>query len=295
MRHPNVPESLEGWWILHRMFALDRLSWDELPEEERNAIIKEATTALSALKESSETDLGLAQMLGHKADFMLTHYSKTYEGLAHAQIVFDKLRLSDYVSPSTSYVSILELGMYEATAKIHATLAEQGLKPTTPEWVTAFDAMVAEQEKAPHFGGRLWARIPQRRFVCFYPMDKKRGEEVNWYALPYEERGKLMAEHGKIGRTYHGQVTQVISGSIGYDKNEWGVDLYADDPLVFKKLIYEMRFDEASSKYGEFGDFYSGVQFSLDQLGVYLNGTAVPALNVRETAAAGRPTGGRPG
>jgi peroxiredoxin len=93
-----------------------------------------------------------------------------------------------------------------------------------------------------------------------------------------------MLEHGKIGRTYHGQVTQVISGSIGFDTYEWGVDLYADDPLVFKKLVYTMRFDEASAKYGVFGDFFSGLQFSLDQLETFLNGTAVPALNQLQTA-----------
>ncbi len=293
MRHPNVPESLEGWWILHRMFAVDRLFWDELEQEEREEIVREATAALSTLQKSENTDVGLAQMLGHKADLMLTHYSKDYDGLAHAQTVVDKLRLSNFLTPISSYVSVLELGLYEATGKIHAALAEQGLKANSPEWIAAFDAKVAEQEKIPHFGGRLWARIPQRRYVCFYPMDKKRGEHVNWYTLPYEERGKLMIEHGKIGRTYAGLVTQVISGSIGFDKNEWGVDLYADDPMVFKKLIYEMRFDEASSKYGDFGDFYSGIQFSLDQLATYLDGTAVPALNVLEPAGGGRP-GGRP-
>ena len=89
-----------------------------------------------------------------------------------------------------------------------------------------------------------------------------------------------MLDHGRIGRHYHGLVTQVISGSIGFDSYEWGVDLYADDPVVFKKLIYEMRFDEASAKYGVFGDFFSGVQFSIDQLGTFLNGNAVPKLNV---------------
>ncbi|MBK9770650.1 MAG: chlorite dismutase family protein [Candidatus Obscuribacter sp.] len=163
-------------------------------------------------------------------------------------------------------------------------MSQSEFKTGSAEWNAAFDALVQEQGKSPHFGGRLWARIPQRRFVCFYPMDKKRGEEVNWYMLPYEDRARLMLDHGKIGRTYHGQVTQVISGSIGFDQYEWGVDLYADDPLVFKKLIYEMRFDEASAKYGHFGDFFSGVQFSLDQLEVYLNGTGVPALNQLQPA-----------
>lgn len=284
MRHPDVPESLDSWWILHRMFAVDRLAWDELPQEQRTEIVREASAAFSKLKGSDETDVGFAQMVGHKADFMLTHYSKNYEGLAHAQMIVDKLKISEYLTPGTSYVSILELGLYDATAKIHAALAEKGLKPHTQEWNDAFDAMLKEQETVPHHAGRLWARIPQRRYVCFYPMDKKRGEDVNWYMLPYAERARLMLDHGKIGRTFHGQVAQVISGSIGYDDFEWGVDLYADDPLVFKKLIYEMRFDEASAKYGDFGDFYSGVQFSLDQLQTFFDGTAVPKLNALQPA-----------
>lgn len=284
MRDPNVPESLEGWWILHRMFAFDRLGWDELPEQERREIVEQARQALKPLKESKDSDVGLAQMVGHKSDLMLTHYSRNYDGLAYAQTVFDKTRLAEYLTPGASYVSILELGMYDATGKIHAKLAEEGLKPFTDEWNEAFDEQIRKEAENPRNAGRLWAKIPQRRYVCFYGMDKKRGEEVNWYMLPYEERSRLMVEHGKIGRTYHGIVTQVISGSIGFDDFEWGVDLYADDPLVFKKLIYEMRFDEASAKYGLFGSFYSGVQFSLDQLQTYLDGTGIPALNALQPA-----------
>ncbi len=278
MRHPDVPESLDSWWILHRMFEFDRISFDKLEKNEQEEIAREAREALQSLKKD-DTDVGLAQLLGHKGDLMLTHYSKVYDGLAHAQTIFDKLRLKKYLKPTSSYVSILELGLYDATGKIHASLKEKGLTPHSQEWNEAFDAMLDEQAKNPRHAGRLWAKIPQRRYVCFYPMDKKRGEDVNWYTLPFEERSKLMLDHGKIGRAYHGLVTQVISGSIGFDKYEWGVDLYADDPAVFKKLIYTMRFDEASSKYGIFGDFYSGVQFSLDQLSTYLEGKEVPALN----------------
>ena len=284
MRNPDVPESLESWWILHRMFDFDRLAWDRLDKNEQQEIAREAHQALDSLKKDENADLSLAQLVGHKGDLMLTHYSKDYDGLAHAQTTFNKTRLMQYLKPAGSYVSILELGLYDATGKIHSTLQERGLKPYTPEWTEAFDELLKEQEKNPRHAGRLWAPVPQRRYVCFYPMDKKRGEEVNWYTLPFEERGKLMLDHGKIGRKYHGLVTQVISGSIGFDKYEWGVDLYADDPLVFKKLIYEMRFDEASSKYGIFGDFYSGVQFSLDQLDAFLAGESVPALNQLQPA-----------
>jgi chlorite dismutase len=283
MRDPNVPESLEGWWILHRMFAFDRLHWDDLPDIERKEIAEKAIQALRPFKEGKDSDVGLAQIVSHKADLMLTHYSRDYDGLAQAQMTFDKTALAEFLTPALSYTSILELGMYEATGKIHATLKEQGLKQGTDEWVAAFDDMVKKEEQNPRHASRLWARVPQRRYVCFYPMDKLRGEEANWYMLPFEERAKLMLDHGRIGRTYHSLVTQVISGSIGFDTHEWGVDLYADDPLVFKKLVYEMRFDEASAKYGVFGDFYSGVQFSLDQLPTFLDGTAVPALNVLQT------------
>lgn len=284
MRDQNVPESLEGWWILHRMFAFDRLGWDALGESDRRRIVEDATNALSPLKEGKDTDVGLAQVLGHKADLMLTHYSKNYEGLAHAQTLFDKTKLAEFLTPASSYVSVLELGLYDATGKIHAAMAERGLKPFSDEWNEAFDDLLKKEEQNPRNAGRLWARIPQRRYVCFYPMNKKRDDQVNWYMLPFEQRAQLMLEHGKIGRTYHGIVTQVISGSIGFDTHEWGVDLYADDPIVFKKLIYEMRFDEASAKYGEFGDFFSGLQFSLDQLQTYLDGKAVPTLNVLQPA-----------
>jgi chlorite dismutase len=108
-------------------------------------------------------------------------------------------------------------------------------------------------------------------------MNKKRSDGNNWYSESFARRASMMREHGMIGRTYAGRVTQVISGSIGYDDWEWGVDLFAQDPLVFKKLIYEMRFDEASARFAEFGPFYTGLQFAPAQLGAYLGGT-VPAL-----------------
>jgi chlorite dismutase len=169
----------------------------------------------------------------------------------------------------------VELGMYEMTALLHSRLAEKGLAQGSPEFESAFDAEMVEQEKRVH--GRLFLEVPRRRFVCFYPMNKRRGEIKNWYAVPVEERGRMMRDHGTIGRHYAGQVTQVISGSIGFDDWEWGVDLFADDPLVFKKLIYEMRFDEASAWYAEFGPFYTGLQFSAEELPRFLDGQ-VPEL-----------------
>lgn len=286
MRHPDVNETIEGWWILHRMFALDRRRWAAVPQHERARIAREAVDALLPFAGGQESDAGVAQMLGHKADVMFTHYARSFDGLAGAQTALDRCELSEYLEPRDSYVSILELGLYDATAKIHATLKARALKPFSPEWNAAFDEQLQEQANHPRNAGRLWARIPQRRYVCFYPMDKKREGADNWYMLPFEQRAGLMLDHGKIGRSFHGLVTQVISGSIGYDDYEWGVDLYADDPIVFKKLIYEMRFDEASARYADFGPFFTGIQFSIEDLAAFLDGKAVPELRARETVNA---------
>jgi chlorite dismutase len=285
VRHPGVNETIEGWWILHRMFAFDRRRWAAVPQAQRERITSEVADPLVEMHASADSDVSLAQLLGHKADLMFTHYARTFDGLAAAQTQLDKCELFEYLEPRESYVSILELGLYDATAKIHATLQERSLKPYSPEWNATFDELLQEQAAHPRNAGRLWARIPQRRYVCFYPMDKKREGGDNWYSLPFEERAKLMLEHGKIGRSFHGLVTQVISGSIGFDDYEWGVDLYSDDPLVFKKLIYEMRFDEASARYASFGPFLSGVQFSIEELPVYLSGSAVPQLRAPEPAS----------
>jgi len=281
VRNPNVPESLEGWNILHRMFRFARRRYDALDATARTRIPAEAIEFLQPLHDDPESDVALAQLLGHKADLMVTHYARSFDALGDAQIGFDKLALCDYLEPCGSYVSILELGLYEATRKIHAELTARSLKPFSAEWTEAFDEQLRQAAQEPRNAARLWAKIPERRYVCFYPMDKKRGEQVNWYSLPYEQRAALMLEHGKIGRTYHGIVTQVISGSVGFDDWEWGVDLYADDPLVFKKLIYEMRFDEASARFGAFGPFSTGMQFSIDALTAFLEGNERAGLLAR--------------
>ncbi len=284
MRHANVPESLDGWAILHRMFRFDRRRFDALELKQKRAIENEATELLVALARDPHADVGLAQLLGHKGDLMLTHYARSFDVLGEVQARVDKLALRDYLEPQESYVSILELGLYADTAKIHAELRDRGLKPHSDAWNEAFDAMLRDAREDPRNAGRLWARIPRRRYACFYPMNKKRDGADNWYNTPYDERAKMMVEHGKIGRSFHGHVTQVISGSIGFDDWEWGVDLYADDPLIFKKLVYTMRFDEASSRFGEFGRFWTGMQFSVAQLGVFLAGEASPALLATDPA-----------
>jgi peroxiredoxin len=278
MRNPNVPESLNGWHILHRMFRFDRNRWELLSGMQRDDLARQSTQLLSQMHSAYDGDVALAHLIGHKADLMITHYARSFEQLALLETKVDRLGMAVFLRPVGSYLSVLELGMYDATAKFHSELAERGLEPQSEEWIAAFDEMVLEQAREPRNGVRLWAKIPVRRHVCFYPMNKRRGELYNWYAAPYEERARMMHEHGKVGRSYRGLVTQVISGSSGFDEYEWGVDLYADDPLVFKNLINEMRFDEASARYGEFGSFHNGLQFSVLEFPQFLKGDGLPRL-----------------
>lgn len=274
--NPFVPETLEGWSVLHLMCRLD---WSRLKEcslHDRSTMAEEAISALQVPVENAQGGAtAFVQMLGHKADLMIILFRRTFDDLGRAELALTQTRLRAYLQPTTSYVSIVELGMYEMTAKVHRLVAEKGLKLGSDEYDTVFEALMAEQRQ--RVLARLFPAMPSARHVCFYPMNKRRGETLNWYAEPFERRAEMMQEHGKIGRTYAGKVTQIISGSIGYDDWEWGVDLFADDALTFKKLIYEMRFDEASAKFAEFGPFYVGLQFAASQLGALLDGT-LPSL-----------------
>ena len=201
-------------------------------------------------------------------------FRRDFEQLAQAQLALSRTELHTLLEPMTSYVSVVELGMYEMTGKLHQQIGAK-YKPGSDEFESAFDAEMETQRQ--RVTNRLFIEMPKARYVCFYPMNKKRDGRDNWYSESFEHRAAMMREHGMIGRTYAGKVTQVISGSIGYDDWEWGVDLFAQDPLTFKKLIYEMRFDEASARFAEFGPFYTGLQFAPAQLALYLGG-AVPPL-----------------
>jgi chlorite dismutase len=270
MHDPRVPETLEGWSLLHQMFRVRWPEWRARPEPERRTVAAEAAAVLAGMQRGEAGATAVVALLGHKGDLMLVHFRRDFEELHAAQLAVARLGLTSVLEPTSSYVSIVELGMYEMTAQIHGRLGEKGLKAGSTEFDAAFDAEMEEQRR--RVIGRLYQEIPARRHVCFYPMNKKRGEDRNWYMAAFEDRARMMREHGTIGRHYAGAVTQIISGSIGLDDWEWGVDLFADDPLTFKKLIYDMRFDEASAVYAEFGAFYVGLQFSPAELPRLLEG-----------------------
>lgn len=267
---PAVPLTLEGSFILHQMFRVRWPAWKAATSVEQKRAVEEIEALLEETEKGGEEQSAVFSMLGHKGDLMMLHFRRTLEGLNNAELGVANLNLSEFLEQTTSYLSVVELGLYEVSVRFYASLKEKGIQPGTPDWNQAVEGELGKQRKAA--APRLWPEIPPRRYVCFYPMNKLRGEEKNWYQAPITARQRMMREHGVIGRRYTGQVTQIISGSIGFDDWEWGVDLFADDPLVFKKLVYEMRFDEASAVYGQFGAFYVGLRFPAAKLAALLEG-----------------------
>ena len=270
--HPDavVPETLDGWAVLHSIFRVDWPAWKRQNESDRTKILAETVRYLEEVFTPEQGESALFSLLGHKGDLLLLHFRPDLDRLNEVELGFRQLGLSGFLTETTSYLSFLELGLYEMTVKLHGQLLAEGLEPDSEEWKKRWEDEMAQQRERVQ--GRLSMGIPAHRYLCFYPMNKRRGEQKNWYGEPIKKRQQMMRDHGMIGRKYAGRVQQVITGSIGFDDWEWGVYLFAPDPLVFKKLIYEMRFDEATVWYGEFGPFYAGLRMAPADLPAYFDG-----------------------
>lgn len=271
---PPVPLTLEGSSVLHQMFRFDWTAWRALDAAAQTGITAEAAELLERWEEGAgeghPNQSAVYSLLGHKGDLMLVHFRDSFEDLNRIELSLAQSRLNAYLQPTHSYLSVVELGLYESTAKTYKSLAEQGLEPFSPEWRASVDEVIARQVSA--MSSRLYPAVPPAKYACFYPMDRRRGEQENWYTVPMPERQRMMHEHGMIGRRYADEVRQIITASIGFDDWEWGVDLFADDPVVFKKLIYEMRFDQVSAVYALFGSFYVGVRVRAQDFAQWLSG-----------------------
>lgn len=229
--------TLDGWYVLHDLRTMDWASWKMISKEERQAATDEFMAFLDKLQQADDNKTGahaFYTVVGQKADFMLMTLRETMDELQELETEFNKLTIADFTIPAYSYVSVVELSNYLA--------GESNEDPY----------------QNPHVRARLYPELPRNQYICFYPMDKKREGNDNWYMLDMDKRKELMRSHGMIGRGYAGKVKQIISGSVGFDDFEWGVTLFSDDVLQFKKLIYEMRFDEVSARYGVFGSFFVG-------------------------------------
>ena len=257
-----APETLEGWYQLQQAFAVNRAALRALPSADREAVAREFAAAMAEVSggDGSEGWSTLVSLVGSKADLMVMHFRPTLDALGAAQRRLARARLSDFLVPVEYFLSVAEAGLYYATAQLAREAAERGGKVGDEKYRAELQRRVDAELASDHVQKRLYPPRPGEGmpYVCVYPMNKKREAGQNWYALPIDERSELMKWHGLTGRKYAGRVVQVISGSIGLDVWEWAVTLFAADPLEFKKIVSEMRFDEASAKYAEFGNFYVG-------------------------------------
>ncbi|MUV60689.1 heme-binding protein [Halobacterium sp. CBA1126] len=256
----DAPQTEEGWFALHDFRTVDWDAWRDAPERDRESALAEAESFLEdreALADADDGDSAVFSITGHKADLLFVHFRETLDELDRIERRFEGTAFAEYTEQSYSYVSVTEISGY-----------------TSPEYFEDPESVDAGLRN--YMEGKLTPEIPEDTYVSFYPMSKRRQPEQNWYDLPMEERAELMAGHGEVGKRYAGKISQVIASSVGLDDWEWGVTLFADDLTDVKDIVYEMRFDEASSKYGEFGEFYVGRRFPPEDLAAYMAGEEVP-------------------
>ena len=265
-----VPLSVEGYCVLHQMVRFRWAEWRKLDAVARKQIAREAAAFFSEGETRSHGQSATFSLLGDKGDLMFIHFRGSIEQLKEVELRIQQLRLGDYLEPAASFVSVVELGLYESSVKLFRSLAERGIEPHSEPWKVETEELLKRQREAMRT--RLFPEMPDARYVCFYPMDRRRGEDKNWYVLSIEERQRQMDEHGKNGRRFAGMVKQIITAGVGLEDWEWGVDLFSNDALAFKKIVYEMRFDEVSAVYGLFGKFYVGVRVKAEQLPELLEG-----------------------
>ena len=201
----------------------------------------------------------VARLIGSLDDLMVIHFRESLDEIGEAQRMLTEGQVSGDLMPTYNFLSVTEAGLYHITAELARAAQARGGKVGDEEYRSTLQQRIKSELEGDHVRRRLYPQRPSEMpYVCFYPMSKRRDSGQNWYTLSLDERSRLMQSHGLTGRRYAGRVQQVITGAIGFDRWEWGVTLFASDPIEFKKLVTDMRFDEVSAKYAEFGEFYVG-------------------------------------
>jgi hydrogen peroxide-dependent heme synthase len=253
-------ETVEGWYALHQMLSVDRRILRGMGPERLTSTVRAAVAMLDTLATPDEGGWSaVVPLVGSRADVMLVHLRPTLDALGTVRARLRCLALFDALKPVYTFLSVTEVGMYHVAARAARDAKERGGTVGDETFREQLATRIEKERSAEHVQRRLYPTPPaDMPYVSFYPMSKRRAPEQNWYTLPVEERSRMMVAHGTTGRRYAGRVMQIVTGAIGLDTWEWGVTLFARDPLDFKKIVTEMRFDEASANYAEFGEFYVG-------------------------------------
>ena len=259
-----------GLHVMHLFYKLDRVMWAELPDSDSARCRMRLEKLCAANASASHPRLTTYANVGGKAD--LAFFLLAAELGQVAQMHRD---LEACFPPGTlirdfSYLSVTELSEYMPTKDDHhRTLVEQEkLEPGSEAYEKRMAELLARMKQYEQY--RLYPEMPDWEVMGFYPMNKRRSGTDNWYSLDFPTRQRLMGGHARVGRKYAGRVSQLITGSTGVDDWEWGVTLMAHQVDALKEIVYEMRFDEVSARFGEFGPFFVNLRLSPAQIWAHL-------------------------
>jgi hydrogen peroxide-dependent heme synthase len=250
----------QGIHVMHLFYRIDRARWAQLGSE----AALQARTKLEALcaanSNPSHPRLTTYANVGGKADLVFMIYAAELGQVGQIHRDLEACFAPGVLQTVFSYLSITELTEYMPTEEDSRNMLinQEKLSPDSE----AFKTRMAESAKkrAEYEQYRLYPEMPDWEVMGFYPMNKRRSGNDNWYSLDFAARKRLMGGHARVGRKYAGRVSQLITGSTGIDDWEWGVTLMAHQVDSLKEIVYEMRFDEVSARYGEFGTFYVNIR-----------------------------------
>jgi chlorite dismutase len=246
-----------GWHVTHSFYTFDRPQLARLSPAARAEGARQFAAALDPAADGQPTRLQPWIVPGHKADFgvMAMDPDPLRVDAVHQRLLAGPL--GEALRPTYSFVSLTEVSEYVPTVEQYGQrLVAEGEVLDSPSYRAKVQGYAAREDHMRL--ARLEPELPPWPNACFYPMNKSRVPGANWFTLPFAERSRLMAEHGRTGMSFGGRVSQLITVSVGLDDWEWGVTLWARRPEFLKEIVYTMRFDEASAKYAEFGPFYTG-------------------------------------
>ena len=244
-----------GIHVMHLFYSVHRRRWVELATGESAQALQRVEALFARNNQTSHPKLRSFAAVSGKADIAFILYAAELGTLAQMHRDLENCFPAGTLLREYSYLSVTELTEYMPTDEDNrAMLAGEKLEPGTE----AYEKRAAElaKRKAEYEHYRLYPELPDWEVMGFYPMSKRRSGNDNWYSLDFAARKKLMGGHARVGRKYAGRISQLITGSTGLDDWEWGVTLMAHQADALKEIVYEMRFDEVSARYGEFGTFY---------------------------------------
>ena len=254
--HPLHPAA-GGWHCSHLYYSFDRGVLASMSADERAAGCEEFVAAIDPEGHDAPTRLQTTIVSGHKADFglMMMDADPLKIDAVHQRLMASGL--GPAVRPGYSFVSVTEISEYVPSVEEYGQrLLDEGETEGSPSWsakVKAYEGRLGAMNRQ-----RLTPEFPPYQATCFYPMNKKRKVGENWFTLPKSDRNRMMSEHARSGMAYAGKVSQLITVGLGMDDWEWGVTLWGANPEFLKDIVYQMRFDEASARYAEFGPFLIG-------------------------------------